>query len=247
MQRVAEPYPAPSRRGDPSTSSGKRVILIRHAESLYNAWRTKSFRNGSFLIVCDPMIFDPQLSKKGENQAARLRQELHRSGIHAEIDLIVTSPLSRAIQTCVKGFALDSDTPLTNCPVVACALHRERLDTSGDVGVPLEQLRESAPSCIDFEDDSLDGDWWEGGGGRWDAVSQEVHKENWCHAHARVLAFRSWLLQRPEPCIAVVGHSAFFKVFMGASHKLRNCEFCEVVVLSEHDVCQVGSSRGKRL
>ena len=41
---------------------------------------------------------------------------------------------------------------------------------------------------------------------------------------ARIGQFRLWLAERPEKVIAVVGHSNFFKFYLGMAEKLRNCE-----------------------
>lgn len=41
---------------------------------------------------------------------------------------------------------------------------------------------------------------------------------------ARITEFRAWLAVRPEKVIVVVGHSNFFKFYLGMSEKLKNCE-----------------------
>ena len=40
----------------------------------------------------------------------------------------------------------------------------------------------------------------------------------------------SWLQERPETCIAVVGHSAFFQIMTGSRQKMRNCGIVEMYV-----------------
>jgi len=40
----------------------------------------------------------------------------------------------------------------------------------------------------------------------------------------RIAAFVEWLLARPESCIVVVGHSAFFRDLLRMKLKLDNCE-----------------------
>jgi len=40
----------------------------------------------------------------------------------------------------------------------------------------------------------------------------------------RIAQFREWLASRPESVIVVVGHSNFFKYYLGMSEKLKNCE-----------------------
>jgi broad specificity phosphatase PhoE len=220
----------------------KRVILIRHGESEYNVWRKQSLRNGTALCVCDPLIFDPRLSPRGVQQAVQLRAELEQRGLPEQIELLVCSPLTRALQTCALGFGLDCRSfteqaaaqPNANPHrrALVCALPRERLDKAGDVGLPTEELRKRLPAGVfTFDEGSMGTErWWEGGGGGGDAETRSVQREKMAHMHTRVAAFRAWLLARPEGCIAVVGHSAFFKSFMGSWSKPRNCEICEVVV-----------------
>lgn len=40
----------------------------------------------------------------------------------------------------------------------------------------------------------------------------------------RINLFKEWLINRPESCIAVVGHSAFFRDMLNTELKLKNCE-----------------------
>ena len=181
------------------------------------------------------MIYDPCLSGNGVAQAEKLRGDIGQSAdMKSSIELIVASPLTRAIETAKIAFALDSEAPLVNAPALVCSLHRERLDTSGDVGMPTSELRQRYGDIFQFDDPTMGEEvWWQGGGGSGDAESKTVSKERWAHARQRVAKFQEWLLARPEHCIAVVGHSAFFKSLLGASRKLRNCEVCEILVTAD--------------
>lgn len=49
----------------------------------------------------------------------------------------------------------------------------------------------------------------------------------------RTQHFTEWLLSRPEKCIVVVGHSAFFRDLIRTDCKMDNCEI-RSVLLSEH-------------
>ncbi|RYE56220.1 MAG: hypothetical protein EOP48_08510 [Sphingobacteriales bacterium] len=40
----------------------------------------------------------------------------------------------------------------------------------------------------------------------------------------RIALFTEWLLNRPESCIVVVGHSAFFRDMLSTELKLKNFE-----------------------
>ena len=97
----------------------KDVYFIRHGESMYNKWRRESFRNPCVLCcVCDPKLFDAGLSPAGEAQVRALHGEL-RSAQHPwldEVELVVTSPLTRAIETPSELFSRNHHTSRPRAP-----------------------------------------------------------------------------------------------------------------------------------
>jgi len=111
----------------------KTVYLIRHGQSTYNAF-THSFWNWITLRCCfDPKIYDPSLSPKGEAQAKQLRQKLIRENYLSKIQLIVTSPLIRAIQTSLYGFPqASSPSPRILNPSRLSPLQEPLLEEKGD-------------------------------------------------------------------------------------------------------------------
>ena len=121
----------------------KRVYLIRHGHSRYNDWRDRSWlpwAGCTGLCIGDPLIADAALSAKGEGQLAALRQRVQQLGLDESVELVVTSPLTRAITTTLGGF----DTAALRrrgVPIVVSALHAEICDTACDVGRPLSVLR----------------------------------------------------------------------------------------------------------
>jgi broad specificity phosphatase PhoE len=79
--------------------------------------------------------------------------------------------------------------------------------------------------------------WWEkegvgpnpdfaASGGVKGRVIQEPHND----FVVRVAKFREWLQERPESVIVVVGHSNFFRHFLGASSKMSNCEVKKITL-----------------
>ena len=78
---------------------------------MYNKWRRESFRNPVVLCcVCDPMLFDAGLSPAGEVQVRHLHDEARSAADSwlAQVELVVTSPLRRAIETCLGAFFPES-------------------------------------------------------------------------------------------------------------------------------------------
>lgn len=175
----------------------KTVHCIRHGQSTFNQ------ATGTTPWV-DPMLFDAPLSDYGEAQVAALRP----ATAALRVELVVTSPLTRALQTALGAFCDD-------VPIVVEALHRERLEASCDIGRPPRALKADFPS-LSF--DRLPERWWyNDGGDPHEIVSEpeEVFNE-------RVAAFRRWLAERPETRLAVVGHGAFLRALTGEG--FSNCE-----------------------
>jgi hypothetical protein len=224
--------------------ANKEVLFIRHGESLYNEWAQHAVRNPCLLCClcgCDPKIYDASLSDVGEAQVVALRSELLTMGHATEVQLVVTSPLARAIETtlgaffpassyltaglageCVGGrdgghdgegisdqdspestdqlLALESPplppltTALYGAAPICCALHREALDTAGDVGKCKADLQHKYGARIDTSE-LLDEVWW--------SVSSSRH-------YGRGLAWRLGKMgaQALLPCNPQVGQCA---------------------------------------
>ncbi|CAK0847225.1 unnamed protein product, partial [Prorocentrum cordatum] len=113
----------PAMPGDAAEGPPQRVWLVRHGEGTHNA----TGRGG---------VLDPPLTPAGEEQAAALRghPELQRC------ELLVVSPLRRAVQTAVAAFG---ERP--RCRAVLSALCCERWASRCDEGRPKAQLLESFP------------------------------------------------------------------------------------------------------
>jgi broad specificity phosphatase PhoE len=72
--------------------STKKILCIRHGQSAYNA----AFEATGI----DPIIPDARLTPLGEQQVAVARETLRDTNV----DLVITSPLTRALQTAVGIF-----------------------------------------------------------------------------------------------------------------------------------------------
>ena len=114
------------------------VYLIRHGQSEFNAVFSDSRE--------DPMIFDAPLTDKGRRQAEETRALVADLGIKQ----VITSPLTRAIQTALCIF--DNIAPIT-----VTDKHRELLLHSCDAGRPPSDLQRDFP-MLSF--DHLSDRWW---------------------------------------------------------------------------------------
>ncbi|GJE71512.1 2,3-bisphosphoglycerate-dependent phosphoglycerate mutase [Methylorubrum podarium] len=92
-----------------SRSSSTRIVCIRHGESTFNAHHEATGR--------DPGHIDARLSERGHVQVAAAREALRA----IPFELVVTSPLTRALQTTAGIF---SDHP-SRPDVLVEVLHRE--------------------------------------------------------------------------------------------------------------------------
>ena len=201
----------------------KTVHFIRHGEGHHNVAGDQDYA-----AYKSEAFFDASLTDKGWHQVDELKRQLQA------VDLVVSSPLTRALQTAVGLF-------IREAPIVACELCREHLGVHPcDRRRTRTQCKERFPT-VDFgeiadEEDTL-----------WKPEQRETHEEvvtrarrflRWCSVFAsedanyaaNMLALLRRLSDRPEQTIAVVGHGSFFHIawqtfFAGKTPDWpRNCE-----------------------
>jgi broad specificity phosphatase PhoE len=178
----------------------KIIHCIRHGQSTFNA----AFESTG----TDPLHWDAPLTELGHRQVAEAAALVR----DIPFELVVTSPLTRALQTTLGLF---KDHPASPCIRVE-SLHREHQGSSCDIG------RSPAALLQDFPDlafDHLDEVWWHQDG---EPDERGFIFEPVETLQERVRTFRAWLEERPERFIAVVGHGTFFFHLVGRS--LANCE-----------------------
>ena len=196
----------------------KLVRLIRHGESTFNA----AYRDTGE----DPIEYDAPLSPVGHRQVALRRAAFDTLAV----DLVVTSPFTRAIETALGLFGH------RDVAILVEAVHCERLGASCDIGRSPAALRADFP---DLAFDHLDDPWWyvDGTGngqfeipanGRGGPIGTTFGLEPMTSLQTRIAAFRDWLEARPEQAIAAVGHATFFAEMTG--HMLQNCEYISVEI-----------------
>jgi len=175
----------------------KSILLIRHGQSTFNAHYEATGE--------DPGHIDARLTERGQQQAQETRILLQDEAV----DLVITSPLTRAIQTGQTIFG-HRDLPFH----ITCR-HRERLESSCDVGRAPNDLKTDFPH-LEFE--HLDETWWHHEQGSTAPFSVEPLSV----FESRVSNFRDWLRSHEAQRIAVIGHGTFFHSLTG--HWMKNCE-----------------------
>jgi len=161
------------------------------------------------------------LSSKGQNQVNDLRNNIKS----LKVDLIVCSPLSRAIQTCLGSFG-----SVGYREIIVSELCREKLENGCDIGRPISEIRKEYPN-LDFSE-MKNEIWWyipkelrkEANTENYKEIFQKKrYQEPEDVLQERINLFKKWLSMRPEKTIAIVSHSTFLMTFMGAKEKMANC------------------------
>ncbi|KAL4284767.1 hypothetical protein GQ457_16G016210 [Hibiscus cannabinus] len=203
------------------------------------------------LTSCE--FFDAQLSSQGWQQVCHQRKDVCASGLLQGIQLVITSPMSRTLQTAV-GIFHDEDQPdrldvtsfpdetdqtqaFNRPPIIEFELCRERLGKyECDKRRSTSQYRSRFPavdfSLIENEEDIL-----------WKANEREPHED----VLARGIKFINWLWTRKEEEIAVVSHGVFLQEAMiqlintnkclplmehDPRSRFKNCEIRSIIVFS---------------
>ncbi len=171
------------------------IYFIRHGQSEFNA----AFQGGA-----DPFIFDAPLTTLGFEQAEKTRLQVAGLGITR----VITSPLTRAIQTAQTVFE-------GRVPIEVQQGHHELLKFSGDVGRAPDVLARDFPT-LNFE--HLPQQWWHAGEHGDTCVPEEpLHL-----FQARVANFVESLNALGEESVAIVGHGNAFQEIIG--FMLDNCQ-----------------------
>ncbi|KAI9200660.1 hypothetical protein LWI28_011289 [Acer negundo] len=194
----------------------KTVHLVRHAQGIHNVAGEKNHDAYSSYDY-----FDAHLTQLGWQQVDNLHKHVQETGLSKRVELVITSPLLRTIQTAVGVFggegyadgigapplmvakAGNSERPAIsslNCPpFIAVELCREHLGVHPcDKRSSISEYQALFPaidfSLIESNDDIL----WE----------PEIRERNEAVAK-RGMEFLNWLWTRKEKEIAVVTHSGF--------------------------------------
>lgn len=169
-------------------SPRKRVCFIRHGQGIHN------------VSMSGARVTDPVLTDEGKAQVARARKTLVQSV--PEFELVMVSPLTRALQTAL-GIFEGSELPMLVTPLL-----RERLGAPCDEGRTKAELLEAFPCVANWEGASEMREVWWSQCTEWDLFM-------------RVDALRNLINARPERTIAVVGHGRIFSLLLRI-HQLRN-------------------------
>lgn len=181
----------------------KTIILVRHGTSEGQKWRDIGMQSRS-----DPRLLDCYLTRKGVNEACNCGRQLVKDGVIPE--LVVVSPLTRAIQTACSMFME---------PAARMVVHPAAAELGGGIpenrARPWKQLeRDDALSCH--------GTFWELDTGLlppgWPRGCENNDKEG-------AGELLRWLAVQPEETVVVVCHHNTILAMLGRHvlQKVANC------------------------
>lgn len=184
----------------------KTIHMIRHAQGTHNV-------NDEYK---DEVHLDARLTDLGVAQCQVVADDMHTSSLNpaAYADLIVTSTLTRCIQTALYCFPtlVAAKGENNNIPIVAHEDIRETVNFAADRRRPLSHISAEYPQ-VDFSDTEHEHDklWYaynERLGLDWDSIreSAELHK-----VAERGRSFWKYLAKRSEEKVIVCTHSAFLR------------------------------------
>ena len=172
------------------------IYFIRHGQSEFNAVHKEGDN--------DPLIFDAPLTDKGRRQAKDAKALAANLGIKQ----VITSPLTRAIQTALCIFG-------NSVPINVSAGHRELLTHSCDVGRAPDELQRDFPN-LSFA--HLEEIWWHRGAENDNGIAEEPEDV----FRQRMDAFDRSLAQIKDRPVAIIGHGNVFRALTG--RMMENCE-----------------------
>ncbi|KAH9261149.1 hypothetical protein BASA81_000853 [Batrachochytrium salamandrivorans] len=184
-------------------SSSKTVYLIRHAESAENVLmqgvvRSLNDLQGGLLLAKNAVTGGNDqcpLSPAGELQVAEVRQKMQENKQE-----YFGEGVERAL---LENKLLVAHSPMLRAKQTCLGLITSEVFSGHaqirDHWMELELLREMLPvEMLDSKSRSL--------------------------APARIAEFETWLDNRPETLVFVVGHSHYFREMLGVGFKFSNCE-----------------------
>ena len=195
------------------------MFFVRHGEAAHNPYIVKGkAENNEELLRQGRSILNPRLTDAGRAQAEQLRQRLESGG--ESFDLVITSPLARAVETAHIAFGRVAKVFLVCPELVETAEPRLGGPQRGD---STAQMRRDFPFLDSWDLSHVrEGDNWVLG------APLELCPAAYHHPlpiEARLEPLLAFLKARTEQTVVVVGHSMVFDRLLGK--QMKNCELVE--------------------
>lgn len=218
----------------------KKVTFLRHGCTYMNEYLGgkdggKRFGSSDFSDVFEHdeqrrKYHDSPLSPLGRSQATTLGSLKIPPSFIRNCDLVVVSPLTRALQTFELGVRPHFTTQQhRDVAILAHPAAAERLYLISDVGRSMAQLQEEYPH-VDFYRLQEDESWWYQPNGNYEewrptgrGQKYACPGEPYDAFNVRMSQFYHWLKERPEMNIVVVCHHGVIDWMLDIS--FANCQY----------------------
>jgi broad specificity phosphatase PhoE/uncharacterized SAM-binding protein YcdF (DUF218 family) len=219
----------------------KKIFFIRHAESSYQ------LSSAPFTERCvDERLRDTSLTPRGRIQAMELGHLIHREVGINNVDLIVTSPLTRSMQTAALAFGGASNRTINVNPLFA-----EKVDSWNDVERDISECveehvelrgfiwhRTRSRHCLQATGHPISSSW---------NLDKGYPFERESTAMDRIIRAWRWLCDREEKNIVIITHSkllgresaAYGLLLMDPLSSLSTFDNCEVCAVSFHNEAEL--------
>ena len=193
--------------------------LIRHGHSLHN----ELFHKIGIQAFRIPQTIDSPLTNEGHLQSIELGQSWSKKN---EIDLVLVSPLTRTLETCMNIFGD------TNIPIISHEFLREYPigEDTCNKRSSLTSLKYKFPK-VQFNLDSDEDTLW-----------TQDNRESIDELEKRLDKMVRYIHSRSEQNIAIVGHSSYFGQFKdnhigyieNGDEELKHCYPYEYILTSDY-------------
>lgn len=206
------PHDTPLESLDGKYRQIKQLHWIRHAQGTHNV-------NMDLQLIEN---IDARLTDLGKEQCRSLADTIQKGErpYLYEAELVVTSPLTRCIQTTLLSLepVLQKN---SNLPVVANELVRETVNYNCDRRRTVAEISKDHP-VVDFSHIETDHDhiWQQYEDRLGDYHTHGAHRES-AELHVvadRARRFFDWLSERPETHVVVCSHAAFLRCLWNFGH-----------------------------
>ncbi|EFC46732.1 predicted protein [Naegleria gruberi] len=206
---------------------GKRVLIfVRHGRSIFNELYKES---ESDCPASDPWVIDSELSERGFEQVRQFNQDLNKLLNCDGEKRIISSPLTRCIQTCFCVLESHQALPKGEEKIILDPDCTELEESSCDVGSTFEEL--SNGKLKDVLENNFDLKLIEGRGKWWyqneNNKDQTLHFEEWDVFMKRMDQFIDRLFNKyfeKVDTVIVFSHFTFIRECVNAIAKKYNKE-----------------------
>ena len=195
------------------------VLFLRHGVAKHNV---KDELTGEKPNICSPAFWDPPLLDRGMREALTVRERLLH--VLRRVDLVITSPLTRCIQTANLVFfpGGNYDVPSSPPPMLCLEQVREAFGIHYPDKRRDKRLLQKHWPNVQFDPSMSDLDE------QWSDKSRETLQD----VVQRVGQFLEWLVKRNESFVFVVSHGvwiescfrAYFPEPLSGEQRVYNCD-----------------------